>query len=217
MFLDIITSFPVFIVEQFILKMDSREPIPLLIKRFNVRIPMINAIPYIGIKWAGVAIGVLTAMTYTGLLIWSLFPPTKLAVLPALNLVWSILLIIGVVMKKPMLLLPALGSSAIALVVLALFVIIDGFIFIILVTVEWKFSSSEYLQNLVASQVGIFDWKWALYDFYLLLCLLVVLAFLWVVIFSLLRSMRGDSEPNGMELDIKFKSAPVECVNAYPK
>lgn len=82
LFLDIITSFPVFIVEQFILKMDSREPIPLLIKRFNVRIPMINAIPYIGIKWAGVIIGILTALTYTGLLIWSLLPPSKLAVLP---------------------------------------------------------------------------------------------------------------------------------------
>lgn len=82
MFLDIITSFPVFIVEQFILKMDAREPIPILLKRFNVRIPMINVVPYIGIKWAGVAIGVLTALTYTGLLIWSLFPPTKLAILP---------------------------------------------------------------------------------------------------------------------------------------
>lgn len=70
-----------------------------------------------------------------------------------------------------MLLLPALGSSAIAIAVLALFVIIDGFIFIIMVTVQWKFSTSEYLQGLVASQVGIFDWKWALYDFYLLLCL----------------------------------------------
>lgn len=80
--MDIITSFPVFIVEQFLLKMDSREPIPVLIKRFNVRIPMIKTIPYIGPKWAGVCIGVLTAMTYTGLLIWSLFPPTKLAILP---------------------------------------------------------------------------------------------------------------------------------------
>ncbi|XP_037040539.1 uncharacterized protein LOC119077429 [Bradysia coprophila] len=217
MFLDIITSFPVFIVEQFILKMDAREPIPVLLKRFNVRIPMINKIPYIGLKWAGVMIGVLTAMTYTGLLIWALLPPTKLAILPALNLIWSILLIIGIVMKKPMLLLPALGSSALAIAVVALFVIIDGFIFIVLVTVEWKFSNSEYLQGLVMSQVGAFDWKWALYDFYLLLCLAVFLAYLWVVIYSLLRSMRGTSEPNGMELDIKFKSAPVESVNAYPK
>ncbi|KAG4078598.1 hypothetical protein HA402_003245 [Bradysia odoriphaga] len=86
MFMDIIKGFPVFIAEQFILKMDAREPIPVLLKRFNVRIPMIKKIPYIGIKWAGVMIGVLTATTYTGLLIWALLPPTKLAILPALNL-----------------------------------------------------------------------------------------------------------------------------------
>lgn len=69
-----------------------------------------------------------------------------------------------------MLLLPALGSSAIVIGVLVLFVIVDALIFVVLVTVEWLLWDFEPVQKFVVENNKI-DWKYAILDFYLLLCL----------------------------------------------
>ncbi|KAG4066732.1 hypothetical protein HA402_012799 [Bradysia odoriphaga] len=187
-----------------------KDPIPISIKKFNYKIPVIQSVPIIGLRNATILIGVIAAITCIGLLVWTLMPPVKLAVIPALNLVWSILLIIGAVTGKRSLIWPALASSAIGVAILVVFVIIDGLIFLVLVVIEWKFSASAYLQALLETHIDTLDWEFVLFEFYLLVCLAAVVIGFWIIVYSEVSVKTPKNDDKIEETEYKFHSSPVE-------